>query len=289
LRQEFPEVEVILFKENLGFAKGYNEALKKINADYYAILNSDVEVSANWLEPIIELLEDNELNAACQPKILSYNSKSTFEYAGASGGWLDEFGYPFARGRVFDDLEEDNGQYDNTSEVFWASGAALIIKSKIFHQLNGFDELFFAHQEEIDLCWRIQLAGKKVFCCPKSVVYHVGGGTLPKGSVRKVYLNFRNNHIMMAKNLHWSEKWWKIPFRILLDITSALKGLLSGNIGYFAAIIKAHVAYYRWLFSKKKSLSENSRRLSTLSGVYYGNIIWQYFIKNKRKFKDVVR
>ncbi len=290
LRHEFPEVDVILFKENFGFAKGYNEALKEINSDYYAILNSDVEVTANWLEPIVDLLEMSELNAACQPKILSYNSKTKFEYAGASGGWLDQYGYPFARGRIFDYCEEDNGQYDNTDEVFWASGAALIIKSKVFHQLHGFDELFFAHQEEVDFCWRIQLAGKKVFCCPQSVVYHVGGGTLPQGSTRKVYLNFRNNHIMMAKNLHWSEKWWKIPFRILLDLTSALKGLLSWNTGYFAAIIKAHVAYYRWLiFSKKKSVSESSRRLSTLSGVYTGNVIWQYFIKKKRRFQDVVK
>lgn len=290
LREEFQEVDVMIFKENLGFAKGYNEALKGMDADYYAILNSDVEVSENWLEPIVELLEQNEVNAACQPKILSYNSKTKFEYAGASGGWLDEYGYPFARGRIFDYCEEDIGQYDKTEEVFWASGAALIIKSKVFHQLQGFDEFFFAHQEEIDLCWRIQLAGKKVFCCPQSVVYHVGGGTLPQGSTRKVYLNFRNNHIMMAKNMHWSEKWWKIPFRILLDLTSALKGLLSGNGEYFAAILKAHIAYYKWLiFSKKNSLSESSRKLSTLTGVFTGNVIWEYFIKKKKRFQDVVR
>jgi GT2 family glycosyltransferase len=224
LEKHFPQVRLIRFNENNGFAKGYNLALQKIQADYYAILNSDIEVLPGWLKPIINLLEQDKFNAACQPKLLSYNNKTIFEYAGGAGGWLDSFGYPFARGRVFDICEEDKGQYDTTERVFWTTGAAMVIRSSVFNEMKGFDEYFFAHQEEIDLCWRMQLAGYKLYCCPSSVVYHVGGGTLPRGNSLKTYLNFRNNQIMLYKNLPWSQKWWKIPFRIFLDSVSAWKG-----------------------------------------------------------------
>ncbi|MGE5519715.1 MAG: glycosyltransferase family 2 protein [Candidatus Dadabacteria bacterium] len=288
LQHSYPNVELILLHKNLGFAGGYNEALKKVDADYYVLLNSDVQVTPGWLDKIIELLESNPLNAACQPKILSYKNPHLFEYAGAGGGWLDEFGYPFARGRIFDICEEDHAQYDHTEEVFWATGAAMVIRSNVFHELLGFDEYFFAHQEEIDLCWRMHLAGYKVFCCTDSVVYHVGGGTLPRGNSRKTLLNFRNNQIMMAKNMSWREKWWKIPFRLFLDQVSALKGLLGGEGGYFIAILNAHAAFVYWIvFGNKKWKPKKTKLLSLLPGVYNGNIVWQHFVNKKRYFRQI--
>jgi GT2 family glycosyltransferase len=289
LKQSFPQIELIILDQNFGFAKGYNEALKSVEADYYVLLNSDVEVTADWLQPIIELLESNPAYAACQPKILSYKNKSFFEYAGAGGGWMDAFGYPFARGRIFDICEEDKGQYDTTEEVFWATGAAMVIKSKTFHQIKGFDEYFFAHQEEIDLCWRSQLAGYKILSCPQSLVYHVGGGTLPRGNSKKTYLNFRNNQIMLAKNMRWSEKWWKIPFRLFLDQVSALKGLFSGDAGYFLSIIEAHLAFLYWIvFGNKKWKPLKRKKLKHLSGVYDGNVVWQHFARKKKSFSEIV-
>ena len=288
LRENYSQVELIILKENHGFAKGYNEALQEVNADYYMLLNSDVEVQPGWLQPMVDVLEREQSAAACQPKILGYKDKHLFEYAGGAGGWLDLFGYPFARGRIFDICEQDHGQFDKTEEVFWASGAAMLIKAEIYHQLKGFDECFFAHQEEIDLCWRIHLAGYKVFCCPQSVIYHVGGGTLPRGNSKKTFLNFRNNQILLAKNLPWSEKWWKIPFRIFLDQVSAVKGLLSGDAGYFVAIFKAHLGFFDWvLFKEKKKPKHTRRKLKSFSGVYHGNIVWQHFALKKKSFKDV--
>jgi len=287
LQQHFSSVEVIELRVNHGFAKGYNEALKQVKSDYYVLLNSDVEVTPGWLEPMIALLQREENFAACQPKILAYKNKQLFEYAGAGGGWLDAYGYPFARGRVFDICEEDTGQYDATEEVFWASGAALVIKSHVYHQLNGFDEYFFAHQEEIDLCWRLQLAGYKIFCCPQSVVYHVGGGTLPRGNSRKTFLNFRNNQVMLWKNLPWREKWWKVPYRQALDQVSALKGLVAGDGGYFIAIMKAHLVFTYWLFFRQRMPGPKVKKLCSLSGVYNRNIVWQHFVKKKTKFSEI--
>lgn len=286
--QDYPQVDIIQLTANFGFAKGYNEALKKIDAEYYVLLNSDVEVTPGWITPIINLLGSQKNFAACQPKILAYKNKKTFEYAGAAGGWLDSYGYPFARGRIFDVCEEDKGQYDNTSEVFWASGAALVIKAEVFHKFQGFDEYFFAHQEEIDLCWRMQIEGYSIFCCPQSVVYHVGGGTLPKGNSKKTFLNFRNNHIMMAKNLPRYQCWWKIPFRMVLDILSAMKGLLSGDAGYFISILKAHFAFYYWLiFAKKKTISRQKAEVN-LKGLFHGNVVWQHFAKKKTRFSEII-
>lgn len=288
LRKNFPAIELIQLTTNYGFAKGYNEALKRVNADYYILLNSDVEVALGWIQPMIELLERNENYAACQPKVLAYHHKNRFEYAGAAGGWIDRYGYPFARGRVFDYCEEDAGQYNTIQEVFWASGAALCIKKAAFDLVNGFDPYFFAHQEEIDLCWRLQLKGKKIFCCPQAIVYHVGGGTLPRGNSRKTFLNFRNNQIMLFKNLPWSEKWWKIPYRIMLDDLSALKGLLSGDGGYFLAIIEAHFAFFYWLFFKRHSKERDTKPVEKLSGVFDGNIVWQHFMKGRKTFAAIM-
>lgn len=289
IEEAFPAAGIIKLKENFGFARGYNEALKQVSADYFVLLNSDVEIEPGWLNPVIALMENNRAIAACQPKVLAFNNKNSFEYAGAAGGWLDAFGYPFARGRIFDLCEVDEGQYNEPEEIFWATGAAMIIRSTVYKDLKGFDEQFFAHQEEIDLCWRIQLAGYKIFCCPQSVVYHVGGGTLPRGNSRKTFLNFRNNQMMLAKNLHWSEKWWKIPFRLMLDQVSALKGLLSGDGGYFVAIIQAHLAFYRWLMfgSRSEAQPVSKKKLSRLKGVYNGNLVWQHFVVHKKTFRSI--
>jgi hypothetical protein len=288
LQNTYPGIRVIRFDHNLGYARGYNESLKQIESDYYVLLNSDVEVQPGWLEPMIHLLENNNEIAACQPKILSYNNKKIFEYAGAAGGWLDKYGYPFAKGRVFDICEEDYGQYDQSEPIFWASGAALFIKAKVFHKMNGFDEYFFAHQEEIDLCWRIQLAGYKIFSCPASVVYHVGGGTLPKGNSLKTYLNFRNNRIMMSKNLPFSKKIWIMPARYLLDALSAWKGLLTGDGGYFIAILRAHASFLKWwLFYRKKS-NYPATKSKPLSGYLFKNMVWQHFVKKKKYFSEIV-
>ena len=289
LEKNYPSIRIIRFQSNYGFAKGYNEALKQVSADYYAILNSDVEVEPGWLQPMVSLLEKNKELAACQPKILACNNRNFFEYAGAAGGWIDKFGYPFARGRVFDICEEDQGQYDDASLIFWASGAAMFIRSSVFHEVKGFDEYFFAHQEEIDLCWRIQLAGYRLSSCPQSVVYHVGGGTLPRGNTKKTYLNFRNNQIMLAKNLPWSQKWWKIPFRIFLDLVSAVKGLLIGDGGYFIAIIRAHLAFVKWiLFMQHKSVFPQKKN-KELHAVYNGNLVWQHFVKKKKFFSQIIK
>lgn len=288
LRQYYPAVEIIELEKNYGFAGGYNEALKRVVADYFVLLNSDVEVTPGWLEPIITLLESGKNYAACQPKLLAYHHKHLFEYAGAAGGWLDAYGYPFARGRLFDQSEEDKGQYDEVQEVFWATGAALVIRSTVYFEVKGFDAYFFAHQEEIDLCWRIQLQGYKVFCHPGSIVYHVGGGTLPRGNSRKTYLNFRNNHIMMAKNMSLSEKWWKVPFRLLLDQVSGAKQLLAGESGYWVAIQKAHWGYFRWLLSGPKEHCASKRKpMEQLSGVYRGIVIWDYFVKKRKTFAQI--
>lgn len=286
VEQTFPSVELLTSKENYGFAKGYNFFLQQVKADYYVLLNSDVEVTTNWIEPVIELMETDKSIAACQPKILSFHQKNTFEYAGASGGWIDALGYPFSRGRVFDVLEKDNGQYNDAVPVFWASGAALFIRSTCFHEMKGFDEFFFAHQEEIDLCWRLQRGGYKVYVCPQSVVYHVGGGTLPTGSSQKVFLNFRNNLVMICKNLPWSELWWKFPLRVGLDAVSAWKELLSGKPGYWMAVVKAHFAFIGWVFGPKQPSSNAYPRLKT---VYRGSVVWQYFIQKKKFFSEIVK
>ncbi len=288
LQKQYPSVRIIRLDKNYGFAGGNNRALAQIESDYYMILNSDVEVQIRWLEPMEELLESDTSIAACQPKILSYNNREQFEYAGAAGGWLDKYGYPFAKGRIFDVCEEDHGQYDQSEPIFWASGAALFIRAKVFHEVNGFDEYFFAHQEEIDLCWRIQLAGYKIYSCPSSVVHHVGGGTLPKNNSLKTYLNFRNNRIMLSKNLPLSKKLWVMPVRSFLDAVSAWKGLLSGDGGYFVAIIRAHLAFLKWwLLYQNKSVFPKTKN-KTVSGFLPKNIAWLHFVKKKKYFREIV-
>lgn len=288
LKAHYPQVELIIHNSNLGFAKGYNASLKDIDSPYYVLLNSDVEVTPKWIEPVIRLMESDQDIAACQPKILSFSDTHLFEYAGASGGWIDRFGYPFARGRVFDVCEEDHGQYDHAEACFWASGAALFIRSAEYRAAEGLDEHFFAHQEEVDLCWRLQLAGKKIYVQPASTVYHVGGGTLPMGNKRKLYLNFRNSLIMLYKNLPASEALIKIPFRMLLDGAAAWRSLLTGSFGDFTAVIKAHFHFIRWLlFDQKKSVFPRKGH-AVNAGWYKGSIVFDYFIKKKRTFLQII-
>ena len=288
LQEHFQTVQIIKNSSNEGFAKGYNSALKKIKSDYFVLLNSDVEVAADWIEPVINLMESDKLIAACQPKIRAYNNKTQFEYAGACGGWIDNLGYPFTRGRVFENCETDNAQYDNARQCFWASGAAMFVRASVYDELGGLDEYFFAHQEEIDFCWRAQLSGYKIFVQPASVVYHVGGGTLPKGNSKKTYLNYRNNMIMLYKNMPWYNAVWKIPVRLVLNSMAACKSLFSGDAGYFLAIAKAHRHFIRWiLFHKKESLFVKNKT-GKLQGWYRGCIVWDYFISEKKSFLEIV-
>jgi len=264
VERAFPTVKVIRNATNSGYAGGYNEALARV------------------------LMESDPSIGACQPKILSYHGRNSFEYAGAAGGWMDSLGYPFARGRIFEYCEKDEGQYDTTAPIFWASGAALFIRSGLYHGVGGLDPYFFAHQEEIDLCWRLQAAGYRVFACPASVVYHVGGGTLPKGNRRKVMLNFRNNLLLLLKNMPLGRLCWVFPLRYLLDVIAAFRELGGGNVAYWKAIMQAHRQVWIWLFSRSKPGLWPSRRMLPGDGVFRGSIVWKYFIQKQHTFDKIM-
>ncbi len=285
LREEYPQIRVIVHPQNGGFSKGYNDAFQQIEAEYYCLLNSDIEVPEHWVEPVMELFESDDNIAAIQPKIIAYHDRTKFEYAGASGGFIDKYGYPFCRGRVFDTLEEDHHQYDDAIPVFWATGAALFVRSSVYHQLGGLDEDFFAHMEEIDFCWRTHLAGYRVSYCPQSAVYHVGGGTLPKSSPFKTELNFRNNLSMLYKNLP-SERRWKVLFmRMWLDRVAAVKFLLEGHRGEYLAVRKAHRQYRAW----KPALREKRQKNGThqVPQVYQGLLLPEYYLLGRKRFTDL--
>lgn len=288
LKENYPQIKLICNPENEGFAKGYNLALEQISADYYILLNSDVEVTKDWIRPVISRMESDKKIAACQPKILSFKNRTRFEYAGACGGWIDKYGYPFARGRVFDFCESDSGQYDEAAEIFWATGAALFVRSSVFKEVNGFDEFFFAHQEEIDLCWRMKRIGYKIFVEPRSVVYHIGGGSLPMGNKRKVFLNFRNNMILLAKNSLLSESVWKIPFRIVMDNVAAVRALLKKDTATFIAIQSAHFQFIKWIFIKKEGDRLPKKKLIKMIGAYKGSVVRQFFVDKKKTFYQIV-
>jgi GT2 family glycosyltransferase len=288
LHKAYPGLQLILLDKNYGFAEGYNRALSQLEADYFVLLNSDVEVTKGWLEPLVKLMDLDKSIAACQPKIRSYRNKTLFEYAGASGGWIDKLGYPFCRGRIMNYCERDNGQYDDISEIFWASGACFVIRPSIFREMEGFDPFFFAHQEEIDLCWRIKNAGFTIYVQPGSVVYHLGGGSLEMGNKRKVFLNFRNNLILMYKNLPGKTRKKVLFFRMLLDGLAALQFLLKGRGGSFCSVVKAHVGFYRWRSSKKYDSIGPEKNDLKLTGFYNGSIVFEYFIKRKRTFSQIV-
>jgi GT2 family glycosyltransferase len=284
LNEHFPQVHIIINNVNKGFAQGYNKALEKVSADYYVLLNQDVEVTPGWIEPVIAQLKADERIAASQPKILSYHQPQYFEYAGAAGGYMDKFGYTFCRGRIFYTNEEDNGQYNDSQIVFWATGAALFVRAKLYHEAGGLYAEYFAHMEEIDLCWRLQRMGYKIACCSSSIVYHVGGGSLPQGNPRKTYLNFRNNLIMMARNLSPAERRKKIVIRLLLDDLSIFYGFFRRSLADMWAILRAHSHFYGWYRRNKKSLPMEAPLLKDLDGVYTGSVVWEYFVKKKQQF-----
>ncbi|MGC6470293.1 MAG: glycosyltransferase family 2 protein [Flavobacteriales bacterium] len=282
IEDHFPSVSIVKNKKNEGYASGYNYALQQISADYYILLNSDVEVSENWITPVIDSMENDKSIAACQPKIKQYDNKDFFEYAGACGGYLDKYGYPYCRGRIFDTVEKDNGQYDKPQEIFWASGACLFLRASSFYEVGGFDWDFFAHMEEIDLCWKMKNKGYKIMCIPQSTVYHVGGGTLENGSFFKTYLNYRNNILMLYKNLKPKNRFRIIFTRMLLDGISSIKHILNGKPQHILAIGKAHFDYYLMLVNFKKKRPKNYKvELPSFS------IVYSYFIKKNKAFDQL--
>lgn len=289
MKEFYPEVRLIETAKNLGFASGYNEVLRQIKADYYILLNSDVEVTPGWTEPLIRLMDSEPGIAACQPKILAYDDKKLFEYAGGAGGYIDKLGYPFCRGRIFDTLEQDHGQYDDTRRVFWATGACMMVRSEIYHRFGGLDDSFFAHMEEIDFCWRIQLDGHKVYYNGDSRVYHVGGGTLPKTNVRKTYLNFRNGMAMLYKNSLPTQIWWTIPVRILLDWIAALRFFLTGKEDFGKAIFTAHRDFFNMLpdLRKKRKATFDRKPLAIKGVIYQGSLLRDYFLRGKKRFTEL--
>lgn len=287
VRENFPSIEIITNDSNGGFAKGYNDALKRIDAEFYMLLNSDIEVTKNWLEPLLEVMKDPSV-AGCQPKVLSHQNKSLFEHAGASGGYLDHNYFPFCRGRIFDKFEYDEGQYDGTTEVFWATGAALLIRTELFHLVGGFDEAFFAHMEEIDLCWRLKKRGYKFMVVPKSCIYHVGGGTLPYLSPRKSFLNFRNSLYMIVKN-HEGNLFAKLFYRLILDGIAGLRFLVRGEWKHFGSVVKAHGDMYKnmpILLSQRKEIKKSIHNNNS-NGIYRGSILWARYFKGVSKFKEL--
>ena len=285
MQEHFPQVRLLLNERNEGFARGYNLALQRVEAKYYCLLNSDIEVADGWIEPVIEQMDANEKIAAVQPKLLSFHHRDEFEYAGASGGFIDKYGYPFCRGRVFQNLEVDEHQYDEPKEVFWATGACMFVRADLYHQIGGLDDSFFAHMEEIDLCWRLKNAGYKVYCCPQSWVYHIGGGTLPKNSPRKTYLNFRNNLSLLVKNLPKRRVHRTILYRIFLDWVAAYKFLFEGCFKDFWMVFKAHWDFYRRLKSLRAKRKENTHQL--VSCIYKRNIVFDSILRGKKKYSDL--
>ena len=287
LKATFPECRLIVLEKNWGFAEGYNKALKEIEAEYYLLLNSDIEVTHHWLTPMIEYMDSHEEVAACQPKLLSAADHDRFEYAGASGGYLDRFGYPFCRGRIFDTVESDNGQYDYATEILWATGAALMIRSKDYWEAGGLDGRFFAHNEEIDLCWRLRIKGRRIVCLPESYVYHVGGGTLPKSNPMKTFLNFRNNLTMLYKCLPEEELKPVMRWRWVLDYVAAWEMLiLKGNTGDFKAVYRARRAFKRWRkdFEVDRRAIQASRRAQKIPEQRMFSLLWQYYVKGHKTF-----
>lgn len=289
VQEHFPNIQLVVNDSNGGYAKGYNDGLKKVEADYFVLLNSDVEVSENWLQPLMQLMDANEKIAACQPKILSYNEPHKFEYAGAAGGFIDKFGYAFCRGRLFDYIEDEHQQYNQSSEIFWATGACMLVRSKVFFEMGGLDEDFFAHQEEIDLCWRMKNAGHKIYYVHNSTVYHVGGGTLNALSPFKTYLNFRNNLFLLYKNLPPKYLLRIIPFRFCLDYLAVMKFVASRQGKHAWAVLRAHAHFiqqFAAVRAKRKKVFFASDADYT-SCVYLKSVVFDYFVAGKKKFEEL--
>lgn len=282
LEQEFPDVERVMFEDNFGFAGGYNRAIEMIEAEYVVLLNSDVEVAPGWLEPLVAVLDRDERVAAVQPKILAYRDKKKFEYAGAAGGYIDYLGFPFCRGRVMDTTEQDDGQYDDEVDVFWATGASLCIRRDVYRATGGLDEAFFAHMEEIDLCWRLKNGGYTLKVVPSSVVYHLGGGSLPMNHPKKLFLNYRNNLLMLHKNLCAKQRKKIFFARVLLDTMAGGLFLLKGQWSNTRSVIRAYKAFRE--MRKAYPVPESSM---SLSGIYPRSIVLDYFLRGKKKFSDL--
>ena len=287
IQANYPHIKVISNEKNYGFAGGYNKILTQVESEYFILLNSDVEVHPDWIQPVIELMGADSAIAVAQPKILSYKNKDKFEYAGAAGGFLDMFGYPFCRGRIFDTVESDNGQYDDVAEIFWASGAALFVKRNKWIEVGGLDDDFFAHMEEIDLCWRLKNQGYKIMYCPGSVVYHLGGGTLNAENPFKTYLNFRNNLILIQKNLPFFHASLILFCRFWLDLISLLKFLYDGKTNDAMAVSRAHVAFVKVLFKNARKARRINTSCFNPTGMIRKSIVWQYFIRNRKTFNDL--
>jgi GT2 family glycosyltransferase len=290
LKSEFPQVRIIALEKNYGFCGGYNRALKQVQADYYLLLNSDVEVTEGWLKPLTNMLDRDPTIAAVQPKILSYQDRNKFEYAGAAGGFIDTLGYPFCRGRVFQYVEQDIGQYDDEREIFWATGACFLIRSKIYHHFNGLDEDFFAHMEEIDLCWKMNRASYKICYSGKSKVYHKGAGTLEYENPFKTYLNFRNGLMLIFKHLNTPELVYKLPFRMMLDWFAAVVFFAKGNRKNAASIFRAHWHFLRHMrrLLQKRSSIQSAFPTYSKANVHPGLIIFDYYLHNRKRLKSIV-
>jgi GT2 family glycosyltransferase len=289
LNEYFPNIKLVILNANYGFAGGYNRGLKEIEAQYYLLLNSDIEVPSNWLKPLVDLMDKDSTIGVCGPKLLSFNNKKSFEYAGASGGYIDSFAYPFCRGRIFEKCELDDGQYDDVTNCFWISGAALMIRSELFISSGGFDDDFFAHQEEIDLCWRIQNLGYRIVIQPKSYVYHVGGGTLPKSSPFKTYLNYRNNLYLIEKNIPRYKRNRVKFIRLFLDQVAFIRIILQGNFKEAFAIYKAY--WHFWMNSSNMSKQRKvikPKSLKYLNGYYNRSIVFDFYLLGKKKFSNLI-
>jgi GT2 family glycosyltransferase len=289
LTNEFPQVKQLVNTANLGFAGGYNAALKEVNADYFILLNSDVEVTPGWISPVLEMMNRDLSISACQPKILSHADRHLFEYAGAAGGFIDINGYPFCRGRIFDSIEKDSGQYNDARRIFWATGACMFVRASAFREVNGFDENFFAHMEEIDLCWRLQKSGGTIWYCPKSTVYHVGGGTLHKSNPHKTYLNFRNNLMMLYKNLPSSEFQRVFSSRLIFDFLAAAKFVTAtGKLAETKAVWRAHRDFRKIKKELVQTSMKNEAAASQIREVIYPkSIVQDYYLRGKKHFSQL--
>ncbi len=290
LASDFPEIRTIVLDKNYGFAEGYNKAFKQVEAEYYLLLNSDVDVPEGWLAPLLDFMESHTEAAACQPKLRAIKAKDSFEYAGAAGGFIDKYGYPFCRGRIFETVEKDHGQYDRNMEILWATGACMMVRSRDYWDAGGLDGRFFAHNEEIDLCWRIRLLGRKIYCVTDSVAFHLGGGTLPKGNPRKTFLNFRNNLTMLYKNLPDSELHHVMRIRFFLDWLAAFQMLILGrSIGDFKAVIRGRREFNRWKhdFDNDRKRIQATKKVNHIPEIFGKSLLWQYYAKGKKLFSQL--
>lgn len=290
LASDFPEIRTIVLDKNYGFAEGYNKAFKQVEAEYYLLLNSDVDVPEGWLAPLLDFMESHPEAAACQPKLRAIKDRESFEYAGAAGGFIDKYGYPFCRGRIFETVEKDHGQYDRNMEILWATGACMMVRSKDYWDAGGLDGRFFAHNEEIDLCWRIRLLGRKIYCVTDSVAFHLGGGTLPKGNPRKTFLNFRNNLTMLYKNLPDSELHHVMRIRFFLDWLAAFQMLILGrSLGDFKAVIQGRREFNRWKhdFDNDRKHIQTTRKVNRIPEIFEKSLLWQYYAKGKKLFSQL--